>query len=185
MMYAPGSMEIRQWMGRVLGRLSPFAIGFLILLGAGRFAERAMASPPAMAVAEFDYVDTSGEPRDQQREHAERLRDFASAIRADLASSGQYRVVPLACGAEPCSAANRSPSDLIEDAKRAGAQYLLFGGVHKESTLLGWIKVEAVEIASNRVIFDRLLSFRGDSDDAWHHAERFLVADLKQANPGK
>jgi Protein of unknown function (DUF2380) len=175
----------RMMTGQVCGRLARLAIGFLIVLAASRFAEPVLASPPTMAVADFDYVDTSGEPRDQQKEHSDRLRDFAAAIRADLASSGRYQIVPLACGADPCSAANRSASDLIEDAKRAGAQYLLFGGVHKESTLLGWIKVQTLEVASNRVIFERLLSFRGDSDDAWHHAERFLVADLRQSNPNK
>jgi len=171
--------------GHVRAGLCRYAAGFLIVLAGARFTEGVRASPPRIAVAEFNYIDTSGEPRDQQREHAERLRDFAGAIRNDLAASGRYQIVPLACGAEPCSTASRSPSDLIEDAKRAGAQYLLFGSVHKESTLIGWIKVDAVELASNRVIFDRLLSFRGDSNEAWQHAERFLVADFKQNASGK
>jgi hypothetical protein len=140
-------------------------------------------APPTVAVAEFDYVDTSGEPRDQQTVHTARLHNFADAIRADLSSSGHYKVVPLSCGADPCPANSQSPQQLLEDARRAGAQYLLFGGVHKESTLIGWIKVDAIETASGRVIYDRLLTFRGDSEDAWKHAEKFVVSDFEQAKP--
>lgn len=145
----------------------------------------AVAAPPTVAVAEFDYVDTSGEPRDQQAIHTERLRNLVNAIRADLSSGGHYKVVPLSCGADPCTADSQSPQQLVEDARRAGAQYLLFGGVHKESTLIGWIKVDAIDTATSRVIYDRLLTFRGDSEDAWKHAEKFVVSAFEQAKPAQ
>src|SRR5438876_9644492 len=68
-------------------------------------AVQARAQPIPIAVAEFDYVDTSGEPRDQRAEHAVRLEAFAKSIRADLERSGKYRVVTLSCRQPPCSAA--------------------------------------------------------------------------------
>ncbi len=55
------------------------------------------ARPPAkLAVVEFAMVDTSGEPRDQQAQHAKRLQAMMAQIRSELARSGEFRPVDLA-----------------------------------------------------------------------------------------
>jgi hypothetical protein len=148
------------------------------ILSASVLAAERTTTPIAIAVAEFDYTDTSGEARDQQAEHAARLRALGSAIRADLAEAGKFRVVALACSAASCSAGRSNPAELIADARRAGATLLLYGGIQKVSTLIQQGRVQVVNVDTNSLVFDRLISFRGDTDDAWQHAERFLVRQL-------
>ena len=140
-------------------------------------------SPPAqpipIAVIDFDYRDSSGEVQDLTAEHRERLKAFMSSLRSDLAASAGYRLVDVSCGTEPCSMATATPSDLVGEAKRAGARLLLYGGIHKKSTLVQWAKVQVVDIEADKLLVDRWLSFRGDSDEAWRRAEAFIVEDLK------
>lgn len=143
-------------------------------------APRAMADAQVpIAVIDFDYSDTSGEPRDQRAEHQARLGDFAAKIRSDLAQSGKYRIVTIACPENPCTAKNIDAKDLFAAAKAAGAKLLLYGGVHKMSTLVQWAKVQLVDVEANRLLDDRHLSFRGDTDEAWRRAADFVAEKLK------
>jgi hypothetical protein len=163
------------------GRLRLLAIGlacaWLSLVAAPR---QPQAAAPALAVAAPGYVDTSAEPRNQVAEHARRVKAFADSLRADLATSGKFRITPLACPASPCSAATTDPAQLVAKAKEAGATYLLIGGFHKMSTLVQWAKFDILDVNTEKVVFDRLLTFRGDDDDAWKHAETFLAREILQ-----
>jgi hypothetical protein len=131
-----------------------------------------------IAIADFDYTDTSGEPIDQQAEHRARLQSFVGAIRAGLEQDGRYRVVTLACSQSPCTAGTLPPNELLASATAAGAKRLLYGGIHKMSTLVQNAKVQVVDIEHNKLTFDRLITFRGDNDEAWQRAERFISRDL-------
>jgi hypothetical protein len=141
-------------------------------------ADNAAAEKILIAVAEFDYRDSSGEPEDQRAKHAAQLESFANSIRAGLESSGRYRVVPLACEPSPCRAGDLDAEALIAAARKAGAQQLLFGGIHKMSTLVQFAKVQVLDLKLDKLVFERLLTFRGDNDDAWDHAQRFVVRDI-------
>jgi hypothetical protein len=138
------------------------------------------AEPPALAVAALDYIDTSGEVRDQQADHAQRLKNFADALRSDLAANGTFRVVSLDCPAAGCAASVTPPGELVAAAGKAGAAYVLLGGIHKTSTLVQWAKVEILDVVQQKVVFDRLLTFRGDDDTSWQRAEAFVVRDILQ-----
>ena len=159
------------------GRLAGATLAGLMLL-APAWADDRQTQPIPIAVAGFDYVDRSGEVLDQQAEHQARLQAFARMIRADLADSGKFRVVEFICPKDSCSAGEGNADQLIDSARRAGARFLLYGGIQKMSTLIQYAKAQIVNVEANQLVFDRLVSFRGDSDDAWQHAERFLVRDL-------
>ena len=131
-----------------------------------------------IAVIDFDYVDTSGEERDQRKEHEARLDAFMRALRDDLAKRGSLRLVTPACAPNPCSLAGSTVSDLLAAAREAGADMLLFGGVQKMSTLVQWAKIEAIDTRTERVMFDKLFTFRGDTDDAWRRAEAFIANEI-------
>jgi hypothetical protein len=146
----------------------------LILVTAGLQA----AEPVAIGVAEIDYQDSSGEVTDQQAAHAERAARFAEALRQDLAASGRYKVVTLDCGKNPCSAESQIPEDMIAAAKQAGARLLVYGGVHKMSTLVQNMKAQVVDVDADRLVFERLITFRGDDNESWDRAERFLAKEL-------
>jgi hypothetical protein len=64
-------------------------------------------------------------------------------------------------------------------ARKAGAKLLLYGGIHKQSTLIQWAKVEVIDLERDRLVYDRLFSFRGDDANAWRRAEQFLAKDLE------
>jgi Protein of unknown function (DUF2380) len=83
----------------------------------------------------------------------------------------------LSCDAHPCKDENAA-SALAADARRAGARYLLVGGIHKMSTLVGWAKVQMIDLREDKIVLDKRLSFRGDTDEAWRRAEEFLAPDI-------
>ncbi len=140
---------------------------------------RAEASEPVpIAALDFDYSDSSGEPQDQTALHRARLEAFDARIRAALADSGAYRVVAAACRARPCSAKSYAPDELFEMARGAGAKLMLFGALHKMSTLVQWGWVELIDVDENLLLDERHLSFRGDDDQAWPRAADFLSEKL-------
>jgi hypothetical protein len=137
-----------------------------------------------IAVLEFDYVDSSGEAADQAAIHRARLATFMRSIRNDLESRGGYRVVTLTCDPAPCSADAAAIGDLVASARRAGVDYVMLGGFHKVSTLVQWARAQVIDVAAERVPFDRLLSFRGDNDKAWERTEAFLMKELLATDLG-
>jgi hypothetical protein len=145
-------------------------------------AAAADATPVPIAVLDLVYVDTSGEPRDQTQEHAARIRRFSDALRSDLERSGKFRIVTPTCGAGPCSASGE-PSELVARAREAGAKLVLIGGVHKQSTLIQWAKVQAIDVDGGRPVLDKLYTFRGDTDEAWERAEAFVAREVAELAP--
>ncbi len=150
--------------------------------GHGARADVAPTQPVALAVLDLDYVDTSGEPTDQTAAHQRRAADFVSALQRDLAANGQYRVVPMSCGSGPCEPV-MNPAELQKAARAAGARFVLLGGVHKMSTLVQWAKIQVADEEQGRIVFDRLLTFRGDTDEAWQKAEFFVARDVLNLAP--
>lgn len=142
----------------------------------------AKAQGAAIAVIDFDYVDTSGEERDQRKEHETRLNALMSGLKSDLGQA-KYRVVTSTCQPEPCSLGGTTLLNLLAAARQAGADILLIGGIHKMSTLVQWAKVQAIDVKTERRVFDKLFTFRGDTDEAWRRAEAFIAADIMALPP--
>lgn len=129
---------------------------------------------PGVAIDDFVYSDTSGEPTDQTAAHQRRLTTFMAALRRDIAADGEYHLVPSSC-ATPCG------DDALHAAAQAGANILVMGAVKKMSTLVLWAKVTAIDVGANRVAFEKLYTFRGDNDEAWERAESFIAKQLRAA----
>ena len=134
--------------------------------------------PPGLAVAEIDYVDTSGEVIDQSADHRRRLRAFEASLRSDLTAGGKLRSVVLDCPPNACSIGDIDANQLIGKAQAAGADFLLIGALHKVSTLVQWAKFDMIDVKAQKLSFERLVSFRGDNDEAWRRAEAFIVRDI-------
>jgi hypothetical protein len=138
----------------------------------------AQGEVPAVAVAEIQYVDTSGEVIDQSADHFRRLREFEASLRIDLAASGKVQNVALDCPPNACSVGDIDADQLLGKAQAAGAAYLLISSFHKLSTLVQWAKFDIVDVKTRNVVFNRLVTFRGDNDKAWRHAESFIVREI-------
>jgi hypothetical protein len=123
-------------------RVASCVLVLIGLLVGPRFACAESGAPAAqsvgLAIIDFEYVDTSGEPVDQTAIHQRRLQAFMAKI-------------------------------------------LVIGGIHKKSTLVQWAKVTAIDVAADRVVADRLFTFRGDSDEAWERAEVFVSREIRTA----
>jgi hypothetical protein len=153
------------------------ALAALIIGGCGA----ALAQSIGLAVIDFPYVDTSGEPIDQTAAHQRRLDKLMTALRRDLVADGRFQLVLVPCGSANCTNAGQTPADLLRAASEAGAKLLVIGGVHKLSTLLQWMKVDVIDVGANRVVLDRRYSFRGDSDEAWTRAQAFVSREIRAA----
>jgi hypothetical protein len=141
---------------------------------------------PSVAIAGFSYKDTSGEVRDQAQEHRARLDMLNRMLRENLTSGGKFTVVEFGCpGAECAVEDGLAPVALAESAAKAGARYLVVGGVQKMSTLVQWARVGVLDLRERKLVRDRLYTFRGDTEDAWRHAAQFVarqVNDLRLAD---
>jgi len=144
------------------------------LLGPVRVLAETGPAQIGLAVADFSFLDTSGEPTDQTAAHAKRLADFMTALRRDLVANGRFRLVLAA-------KADETPEALVEAAKAAGAEFLVVGGIHKLSTLVQWAKADAINLKADRSILSKLLTFRGDTDESWIRAESFVARDVRAA----
>jgi uncharacterized protein DUF2380 len=132
----------------------------------------------AIAVIDFEYSDTSGEVRDQREEHEARLGAFMSSLRVHLGQADKFRLVTPTCRPGPCSLGETTLSNLLAAAREAGADIVLIGGVHKMSTLVQNAKIVALDTRSERIVFERLFTFRGDTDEAWRRAEAFIFEEI-------
>ena len=132
---------------------------------------------PVIAVANFDFVDTSGEPRDQSREHQERLGAFSEYLRQQLTVGGA-RIVPLSCQSSQCTATDPGFEALSTMAKQSEASHLVIGIIKKTSTLIGWVEYSVLNVQDNRSVCGDLITYRGDTDESWRRAARFLAAQI-------
>jgi hypothetical protein len=145
-------------------------------------SEQSEGSEPAwpipIAIADFGYNNIAGEPRDQTPAHQIRLKSFMASIRSDLAANGRYRVVAFSCG-EACADASATPAELAQRARSSGARLLLCGGIHKMSALVHWASVQVVDLDAGKIILDRVVTFRPDTDESWRRAEASITKKLQ------
>jgi hypothetical protein len=132
----------------------------------------------AVSVDDFIYIDTSNEPSDQTAAHEKRLRAFMAALRDDVTADRRFELVPSSC-ASNCPTDGPALRDRLRAASRAGTQILIIGIVHKVSTLVQVAGTAAIDATSQRVVFRKYFQFRGDNDEAWQRAERFVSEEVR------
>jgi hypothetical protein len=180
MMQTATSWPASRWRGRTIVMLTMlFAVASVSLAPAGTPA----AAPIAVAVADFDYFDTSGEVVDQSAEHRARVASFAALLRDNLAGLGDYRVVRIECPDPPCTANSLSQDLFIAAARKAGARLVIYGGIRKMSTLVQWGEIQLLDLEAEKLLMRRTVTFRGDNDAAYRHAANFVSDTLKETMP--
>ena len=132
----------------------------------------------AVSVDDFKYIDTSNEPTDQTAVHEKRLRAFMTALRDDVTADRRFELVPSSCALN-CPTEGPALGDRLRAASQAGAQILIIGIVHKRSTLVQLVWTVAIDTTSQRVVFRKFFTFRGDNDEAWQRAERFVSEEVR------
>jgi len=141
------------------------------------------ATPLTIAVADFDYTDTSGEVNDQSAAHRARVAQFADLVRENLSAQGDYQVLTLDCPEHPCTPINMRPDNFIAAARQSGARFVVYGGIRKMSTLVQWGDFELLDLQGEKLLLQRTVSFRGDNDEAFRRAAAFVGDTLREAMP--
>jgi hypothetical protein len=139
------------------------------------------AAPLTVAVADFDFIDTSGEVKDQRAAHAARMTRFTELLRESLGAQDGFQVLPLACTEPPCTPINMQPQKFIDASRQSGARFVLYGGIHKISTLVQWGDVQLLDLEADKVLFRQNVTFRGDTDEAFRRAAAFVGDSVKDA----
>ncbi len=158
-------------------------VALMILLTGLMSPARSLAPneyPIAVVVADFDNLDTSGEAADRTDEHAVRVRKFSSFLREGLAGAANYKVHRLECDKPTCSVGSLGADALISAARESGARVLVYGGIHKMSTLIQWGEMQAVDLDRAQLLVHRSFTFRGDSDEAFRRAAGFICESLTE-----
>jgi hypothetical protein len=132
----------------------------------------------AVSVDDFNYIDTSNEPTDQTAAHERRLRAFMTALRDDVTADRRFVLVPSSC-APNCPTEGPTLGDRLRAASLAGTQILIIGIVHKRSTLVQVLWTVAIDTTSQRIVFKKFFTFRGDNDEAWRRAEHFVSEEVR------
>ena len=95
------------------------------LLALSLSAGAAMAAEAVpVAVADFDYSDTSGEIADQAEAHRARVAAFGQMLRDSLVADGKVRVVRLDCPVRACTAVSMPRT--TSPRRRAGPAHALW-----------------------------------------------------------
>jgi hypothetical protein len=132
----------------------------------------------AVSVDDFNYIDTSNEPTDQTAKHEKQLQAFMAALRDDVTADHRFEFVPSSC-APDCPIDGPALRDRLRAASQAGARILIIGIVHKVSTLVQVASTTAIDTTSQRIVFRKFFTFRGDNDEAWQQAQRFVSEEVR------
>lgn len=153
----------------------------MLFLGAFAGTSAHAASPLIVAIPDIGFSDSSGEARNQDADHRERLVALADGLRADIARDGQVASLALDCGSTPCRLDSDEVARLRAKARDAGASLIVLCSVHKMSTLVMAMKLDVFEVESGRLVASKLLSFRSDNDEGWHRAGVFVAREVAEA----
>jgi hypothetical protein len=140
-----------------------------------------LAASDVVAVPELAFSDTSGELDDQTETHAARLELFAATLRRELEGADTLAVVTPVCDPAPCRPGRTPFGKMNAAAREAGARLLLVGGIHKVSTLIGNVELTLIDLETDQIVCGRVLSYRGDNDQAWTRAAAFAAEDMLDA----
>ena len=148
--------------------------------------------PPSAVVLDFDLLDDHPNPEPQaQAALQRRLRQAREDMEQQLQAQGLYRIVPLQ-GARTLMDKLRNEQEFMhrcEDcARQVGQQldtdYAITGWVQKVSELILNLNIEVHDVRRKRVVLSKSVDLRGNNDESWQRALRFLVRDMAQKRQG-
>lgn len=155
----------------------------LLLCGAATWAD---AAPRSLVVAGFELVEDHPEP-EAASVHARRLAALEQQLRSGLQQAGLYTLQDTEASRSTIARLRREHAKLYECAgcaqeigQAAGAELVLVGWVQKVSQLILNVNVELRDTATDSVLLTKSVDMRGNTDDTWQRAMRFMLRDWAQ-----
>ncbi len=171
--------------------LALFALVVLVL-AFGPAARAADASPATLAMTGFELLEDHPDAGRHEAQQA-RLKLIEDEFRTQIQQRGLYMLVDNAPHQALIDRVRggveflyRCPHCLAEIGTGTGAHYVAVGWVQKVSNLILNVNIEIREVATNRVALVKSVDMRGNNDESWIRAVRYLVRDIddkRKANP--
>ena len=143
------------------------------------------ADRPRVAFLGFSIINTSLEPTKPEEEA--RLRMLENLLQERLAASGRFTVADIspelqedvARGADilDCNGCER------DYAKRAGADWAVWGTVQKVSNLILNINLYMEDAQTGKLEFVKSVDIRGNTDESWRHGLDYMLRNYLFKEP--
>lgn len=147
-------------------------------------AAAALVAAPASAATSVALLASNF-----QNDHAEyepttdaeraRLNNILEIFKADLEKSGKFTFVDVKPEVKARIEAGPNMGDCggceVAFGKEIGAQQVAWVEVQKVSNLILNINVYMKDVAQDKMVFVKSVDIRGNTDETWNHAMRYLV----------
>ena len=146
----------------------------------------------SIAVLDFELVDDQNNPLTKAAQEV-RLRDATLQLRQELAERRLYAVVDSA-PSQTHQDKLRSQQEFLyrcddcaaQVGKLLGVELVMTPWVQKVSELILNLNVQIYDVNADKVVFSKSVDMRGNEDQSWTRAVRYLVRDMaekRERNP--
>ncbi|HET9644083.1 MAG TPA: DUF3280 domain-containing protein [Burkholderiaceae bacterium] len=140
----------------------------------------------SLAVLDIELLDDQKNPLTQQAQEI-RLRNAAVQLRDELAQRKLYRVVDTSPAKELLESL-RSQHEFLyrcdecaeQVGRQLGADLVMTPWVQKVSELILNFNVQILDVKAGKLVFTKSVDMRGNQDESWKRAVRFLVRDMAE-----
>lgn len=155
----------------------------LSLLGSLPLAGWAQAPLPSLVLPDIELLEDHPDPS-LAADHARRIQNTSRDLRAGLAQAGLYRLIDPAtvqATIDQQRAAHATIFDCNGCAQAIGqaarSDLVAVAWVQKVSQLILNLNVEVRETATDRTVLNKSVDMRGNNDESWTRAARFMLRD--------
>ena len=172
-----------------MGRRMVVGSAAALLFGSRRAFAQIPASAPGLrsiAVLQIELLDDQNNPATKAAQEV-RLHDALLQLREELRARGLYRLVdpgPSQALQEKLRAQQeffyRCDDCAAQVGQQLGVDLVMTPWVQKVSELILNFNVQVFDVAAGRVIFSKSVDMRGNEDESWKRAVRYLVRDMAE-----
>jgi hypothetical protein len=149
-------------------------------------AETSAPDLKSLAVLDVELVDDQDNPLTKQAQEI-RLRNAVVQLRDELAQRQLYRIVDTSPAKELLESL-RSQHEFLyrcddcaeQVGKQLGAELVMTPWVQKVSELILNFNVQILDVKAGKLVFTKSVDMRGNQDESWKRAVRFLVRDMAE-----
>ena len=181
-------MNRRGWIGTALVA----GLGAVWRQAHGQAVGATPAALRSIAVLHFELVDDQNNPLTKAAQEV-RLRNATLQLRQELAERRLYVVVDEV-RSQALQDRLRSQQEFLyrcddcaaQVGKLLGADLVMTPWVQKVSELILNVNVQIYDVKADKVLFSKSVDMRGNDDQSWMRAVRFLVRDMaekRERNP--
>jgi Protein of unknown function (DUF2380) len=162
-------------------------VALLAFVAAAALPVQAIAAEArSLVVMDFELVDDQNNPQTKAAQ-VDRLQSATRQLQQALTTNALYRIVDPA----PSVALQerlRTQQEFLyrcddcaaQIGRAAGADLVMATWVQKVSELILNLNVQILDVATERVVFTKSVDMRGNNDESWSRAVRYLVRDMAE-----